>query len=71
MYPLPPLLSRLRATLNFDLASDTVARRAGQPEEIADGVLYLASDLATYVNGSELVIDGGLTAGRYQLTSAD
>lgn len=50
------------------LASDTVARRAGQPEEIADGVLYLASDLATYVNGSELIIDGGLTAGRYQLT---
>ena len=53
------------------LASDTVARRAGQPEEIADGVLYLASDLASYVNGSELIIDGGLTAGRYQLTSRD
>ncbi|MBR0701974.1 glucose 1-dehydrogenase [Bradyrhizobium diazoefficiens] len=37
--------------------------RAGRPEEIADGVLYLASDLSTYVTGAELVIDGGLTAG--------
>ena len=34
------------------LASDTVAHRAGRPQEIADGVLYLASDLAAYVNGS-------------------
>ena len=45
------------------LASATVAHRAGRPGEIADGVLYLASDLASYVNGSELVIDGGIMAG--------
>lgn len=45
------------------LAGATVAHRAGRPEEIADGVLYLASDLASYVNGSELVIDGGIMAG--------
>ena len=44
-------------------AAATAARRAGRPEEIADGVLYLAFDLSSYVNGSELVIDGGLTAG--------
>ena len=53
------------------LASDTVAHRAGRPQEIADGVLYLASDLAAYVNGSELVIYGGLTAGRDRLASRD
>lgn len=34
----------------------------GKPEDIAYGVLYLASDEAKYVTGSELVIDGGLTA---------
>jgi NAD(P)-dependent dehydrogenase (short-subunit alcohol dehydrogenase family) len=45
------------------LAGATVAHRAGRPQEIADGVLYLASDLASYVTGSELIIDGGITAG--------
>jgi NAD(P)-dependent dehydrogenase (short-subunit alcohol dehydrogenase family) len=36
--------------------------RLVQPEEVAYAVLYLASDEAAYVTGSELVIDGGLTA---------
>jgi NAD(P)-dependent dehydrogenase (short-subunit alcohol dehydrogenase family) len=36
--------------------------RFGQPEEVALGVLYLASDEAAWVTGSELVIDGGWTA---------
>jgi NAD(P)-dependent dehydrogenase (short-subunit alcohol dehydrogenase family) len=34
----------------------------GQPEDVAYGVLYLASDEARWVTGSELVIDGGWTA---------
>jgi NAD(P)-dependent dehydrogenase (short-subunit alcohol dehydrogenase family) len=36
--------------------------RTGQPEEIAAGVAYLASDDASFVTGSELYIDGGHTA---------
>ena len=36
--------------------------RIGTSEDIAYGVLYLASDEAAYVTGSELVIDGGYTA---------
>ncbi|MEX1298972.1 MAG: glucose 1-dehydrogenase [Desulfotignum sp.] len=34
----------------------------GQPEDIAYGALYLASDESAFVTGSELVIDGGYTA---------
>jgi NAD(P)-dependent dehydrogenase (short-subunit alcohol dehydrogenase family) len=36
--------------------------RPGQPEEIAQGVVFLASDAASYVNGTELVIDHGQTS---------
>ena len=37
--------------------------RFGEAEEVAYGVLYLATDEASFVTGSELVIDGGWTAG--------
>ena len=53
-------------TLDPDAMSEAAVplRRAGQAEDVADGVLFLASDAARYITGSELVIDGGLSIGR-------
>lgn len=38
--------------------------RSGQPADIANAALWLASDAASYVTGQAIVVDGGLTAGR-------
>ncbi len=45
-----------------DRIASTPMGRIGTPEDIAYGVLYLASDESSFVTGSELVIDGGYTA---------
>ena len=40
-------------------------KRRGEPEEIADVVLFLASNGARYMTGQVVVVDGGLLVGRY------
>lgn len=34
--------------------------RLGQPEDVADCVVFLASDMARYVTGAALLVDGGM-----------
>ena len=45
-----------------ELLARTPMGRLGTAEDIANGVLFLASDEAAFMTGSELVIDGGMTA---------
>jgi NAD(P)-dependent dehydrogenase (short-subunit alcohol dehydrogenase family) len=44
-------------------AADRPLMRVGRPEDIAQAVLYLASDASSFVTGSTLVVDGGGLAG--------
>ena len=48
-------------TLLEEVLRMTPLKRYGQPDEIAGGALYLASDSASYLTGHTLVIDGGMT----------
>lgn len=67
---LPGVIETQMTTVDRPLASDaaaaTVAKvplgRLGTPADIANAVVYLASDLASYVTGASLVVDGGLIA---------
>jgi NAD(P)-dependent dehydrogenase (short-subunit alcohol dehydrogenase family) len=42
-------------------ADDAPVGRVGEPEDIADVVVFLCSDLARFVTGQNLVVDGGMT----------
>ena len=47
------------------LISKVPAGRLGKPSEVAEAVAFLVSDKASYINGTDLIVDGGFMAGGY------
>ena len=46
-----------------EIMSEIPLKRFANPAEIAQGILFLASDASSYMHGSEITIDGGVTSG--------
>ena len=63
----PMVLNAFRDAENANEIRDLIVSRhalgrLGVPREIADAIVFLASDESSFMTGSELVVDGGFTA---------
>jgi len=56
-----PMIERQDRSSTDAIVAPTPMKRLGQPEGIAAGALFLASDESSFMTGAELVIDGGYT----------
>ncbi|NIC40321.1 3-oxoacyl-ACP reductase FabG [Aquabacterium sp. A08] len=56
-----PILETIPAKVMEEMAQKVPLRRLGQPEEIANAYAFLASDEASYINGTVLEVAGGMT----------
>ena len=56
------MTAALGEEIGEEIKKQTPLGRLGDPQDVADAVLYLASDAAGFITGHVLVVDGGLTA---------
>lgn len=54
---------RLAAEYEADIAKDVPLRRLATPEEVADAIVWLASERAAYITGQTILVDGGVYRG--------
>jgi 3alpha(or 20beta)-hydroxysteroid dehydrogenase len=59
VFPGPIATPMLDAETQARLAATAASGRIGQPSEVADAVAFLVSDQASFITGSELIVDGG------------
>ena len=59
----PDVADRQTELLDARFAKSQPIPRAGMPDDIARGALFLASDASSFVNGTDLLIDGGMITG--------
>jgi NAD(P)-dependent dehydrogenase (short-subunit alcohol dehydrogenase family) len=57
-----PLTENQDQAISDELIAKTPMHRAGKAREVADAIVYLASDKASYITGAQLVVDGGFTS---------
>jgi NAD(P)-dependent dehydrogenase (short-subunit alcohol dehydrogenase family) len=58
-----PMIEAQDDAISQGLIDVTPLRRIGRPDEVANAVLFLASDEASFVTGAQLMVDGGFTTG--------
>lgn len=58
----PRLMRKFATPEAARASSETLLERLGQPDEVAAGAVFLASDESSYMTGSDLLMDGGRTA---------
>ncbi len=63
-YIATPLLDQLEKEVLDFLTSLHPVGRLGRPEEVANAALFLLSDEASFITGTDLLVDGGFTAGK-------